>query len=457
MKLISKSPSKNYEVLGEVEETTKDEVLEKLQKAREIQKYWEDLGLIKRIEILREIYNGFEAKFDEIARLISAEMGKPIIQAEAEMTQTLSYFKWDLDNAGEYISPEVTFENDTEIHKVFYEAKGIVATITPFNYPFSLFVGHTYQNLIVGNVVINKPDPSTPLLCKLLEEIINNTTLPKGVQQIVYGGKEIGIFLVEQDINMICFVGNTKTGEYLHKVAATKMIPILMELGGSAAGIVCEDSDLDSVIDGIFKKKFTNAGQFCHGLKRLIVHENIFDDVVERLKNICEKQIIGDSDNRNATLGSLVSKNQLNTLIDQFNDAVIKGAKVICGGKQPTNLKGSYFEPTILTNITKDMKVWKEEVFGPVLPVVSFKTIDEAIELGNDTIYGLGGYVFTTNKETFEKVSKELKTGMVSCNNLAYSLPKNPFGGTKASGLGRVRGKWGFRELCNIKVVAFEK
>lgn len=457
MKLILKNPSKNYEILGEVDENTKEEVLEKLKLAKSVQKYWEDLGVSKRIEILREIYNSFVANQNEIISLISQQIGKPVAQAESEVKSTLNNIKWDLENVEKYISPEITFESDIEIQKVFYEPKGVVVGISPFNYPFSLCVAITIQNLIVGNVVINKPDPSAALLYKLLEKIFNNSKLPKGVQQFVYGGKEIGSFLVEQHIDMICFTGNTKTGEYLYKVAASKMIPILMELGGSAPGIIFEDANIENVIEGVFKKKFSNTGQLCHALKRLLVHENKFDEVVERLKNIAGKQIIGDSSNENATMGSLVNEKQLNTLIEQFNDAVNKGAKVICGGKQPLNLKGAYFEPTILTNITRDMKVWNEEVFGSILPVVSFSTIDEAIKLANDTIYGLGGYVFTTNKDTFKKVSKELKTGMVSCNNLAYSAPYNPFGGTKASGIGRIRGKWGIRELCNIKVIAFEK
>jgi len=457
MKLVSRNPSKNYEILGEIEETTKEEVLEKVEVAKEVQKEWSDLALSERVEVLREIYNVFEEKFEEIVKYIALEMGKPITQAEGEVKSTLNNIKWDLENAEKCVGPEISFENDREIHKVFYESKGVVVAISPFNYPFSLCVAITMQNLIVGNVVINKPDTNTPLLYKLLEEIFDNSKLPKGVQQFVYGGKEIGSFLVEQDIDMICFTGNTKTGENLHKVASNKMIPILMELGGSAPGIIFEDADIDSVIEGVFKKKFSNSGQLCHALKRLIVHESKIDEVVERLKIISEKQILGDSVDRNTTIGSLVNERQLKVLLEQYNDAIDKGAKVICGGKQPDNLHGSYFEPTILTNISKNMKVWKEEVFGPILPVISFSTTEEAIELGNDTIYGLGGYVFTTSKEVFKKVSKELKTGMVSCNNLAYSAPYNPFGGVKSSGLGRIRGKWGFRELCDIKIITFEK
>lgn len=455
MKIISTNPSNN-ETLGEIEETTKKEVIEKVNLAKSIQSKWANLDIDKRIEVLEEIYNKFEENSDKIANLISLEMGKPIVQSESEIKSTLKNIKWDLENAKNCVVAEITFESDKEIQKVFYEPKGIVVAISPFNYPFSLCCAIAFQNLIVGNVVISKPDPNLPLLYKLLEEIINNTNLPKGVWQFVFGGKEIGSFLVEQEIDLICFTGNTKTGEYLYKVAASKMIPILMELGGSAPGIVCEDADIDNVIGGIFKKKFSNTGQLCHALKRLIVHESIFDEVVAKLKNIAEAQIIGEPINRNTTIGPLVNEKQLNTLLEQFDDAITKGANVICGGKQAKQ-KGNYFEPTILTNITKDMKVWKEEVFGPILPVVSFKTIEEAIELANGTIYGLGGYVFTTNKEIFEKISKELKTGMVACNNLAYSAPYNPFGGVKKSGLGRTRGKWGIRGLCNIKVVTFEK
>lgn len=455
MKLVSINPSNN-EILGEIEETTNEEVIEKINLAKSIQSKWANSDIDKRIELLKELYNRFEENVDKIANLISLEMGKPIIQSESEIKSTLKNIKWDLENAKNCVAPEVTFESDKEMQKVFYEPKGIVVAISPFNYPFSLCVAIAFQNLIVGNVVISKPDPNLPLLYKLLEAILNDSGLPKGVWQFVFGGKEIGSFLVEQDIDMICFTGNTKTGEYLYKVAANKMIPILMELGGSAPGIVCEDADIDDVIAGIFKKKFSNSGQLCHALKRLIVHESVFDEVIDKLKVIAESQVIGDSLDRNTTIGPIVNKKQISTLLEQFDDAVSKGANVICGGKQ-LEKRDNYFEPTILTNITKDMKVWKEEVFGPILPVVSFKTIEEAIKLANDTIYGLGGYVFTTDKENFEKISKELKTGMVACNNLAYSAPYNPFGGVKKSGLGRTRGKWGLRGLCDIKVVTFEK
>lgn len=455
MKLVSVNPY-NDEIVGECEENTKEEIVSKVKLAKSIKNEWANFDIEKRIEVLRDLYNTLNKNIEEIASLISKEMGKTIIQAETEVKSTLNNISWDLDNAKKYVVPEVTFEDEKQVQKVFYEPKGVVVAISPFNYPFSLCCAIAFQNLIVGNTVISKPDPKLPLLYKFLENIINNSKLPKGVWQIVFAEREVASYLVEQDIDMICFTGNTKTGEYLYSVAAKKMIPILMELGGSAPGIVCEDADIDDVIQGIFKKKFSNSGQLCHALKRLIVHESIFDEVVNKLKVIADSQVLGNPLERETTMGPLVSKKQLETLLEQFNDAVKNGANVVCGGERVGD-KGNFFKPTILTNINKDMKVWNEEVFGPILPVVSFKSLDEAIELANDTIYGLGGYAFTTNKDTFEKISKELKTGMISCNNLAYSAPYNPFGGVKKSGLGRTRGKWGIQELCNIKIVAFEK
>lgn len=230
-----------------------------------------------------------------------------------------------------------------------------------------------------------------------------------------------------------------------------------MECGGSAPGIIFEDADIDNIIDSLYINKFTNAGQICDGLKRLIVHKSKFEEVSQKLKMCVENKVIGDPLNENTEIGPLVSKSQLEKLEEQVNDAINKGAKLICGGKRLENTEGNYYLPTVLTNITKDMRVYKEEVFGPVIPIIEFETFEEAIELANDTQYGLGSYIFTNNKELFNKASKEIKAGMVAWNNLYYLKPCNPFGGYKKSGIGKNNSKFGLNELCNIKVVTFEK
>lgn len=456
MELISKNASNQKEILGSVEETTKEEIEKIVDRAHKAYDEWSLKSIGERVAILRGVYDVLLENSDNIAELITKEMGKPIALAENEVKDTLKNILWNLDNAEEVLKPEITYEDDEKMHKVIYAPRGVSVVISPFNFPFSLSCAVGFQNMIVGNTIINKPDPNLPLLTELLDKLFRSADLPLGVQQFVYGGREVGEILVNQDINMICFTGNTKTGEHLYKVAAEKMIPILMELGGSAPGIVFEDADIDKVIKGMYGKKFSTMGQLCHALKRLIVHESLFDKVVDGLKEIALSQVIGDPMNRETTMGPLVNEVQLNKLMDQLEDAKNKGAKVICGGNRPVDGE-NYFEATIVTNVTKDMRIWNEEVFGPVLPVVSFKTEEEAIELANDTIYGLGSYIYTTDKNKFERVSKRINSGMVGFNNVAYSAPYNPFGGTKKSGIGRTRGKWGLMYLCDIKTISYDK
>jgi succinate-semialdehyde dehydrogenase/glutarate-semialdehyde dehydrogenase len=256
---------------------------------------------------------------------------------------------------------------------------------------------------------------------------------------------------------MIVFTGSTTTGQKLYKLAAEKFIPILLELGGSAPGIVFEDADLTKAVDALFWQRFANCGQTCDGLKRLIVHKDIADKVISQLKIKLESAKIGDSLSEETEFGPLVAERQLVLLESQVQDALDKGVKVICGGKRPEALKGYFYEPTILANVTSDMRVWKEEVFGPVLPVRTFETEDEAIDLANDTDYGLGSYLYTEDKERADRVASKFEAGMVSVNGGNYVLPMNPFGGYKKSGLVREHGKFGFHELSYIKVIAKEK
>ncbi len=281
--------------------------------------------------------------------------------------------------------------------------------------------------------------------------------MPDGVFSETYGDDETGDFLAHQDVDLISFIGSTKVGLYLYQVAAKKFIPIRLELGGSAPGIVFEDADLDKVIESIYFNRFYNSGQVCDGLKRLIVYERKFEGTVKKLAEILDKKRIGDPTDPTIDIGPLVAKRQLDLLKSQVDESVKKGAKVAFKSKISMDLKGAFYPPTILTNIKTDMRVWKEEVFGPVLPIVIFKTEEEAIALANDTEYGLGGYLFTEDKEKADKVAKKIKTGMISVNNTMYLNPADPWGGFKKSSVGRGNGKFGLREVSQIKVVATEK
>lgn len=456
MKLTSINPSDNS-VIGEVEVTTEAEIKSMVESAHKAKTGWKDLGVVGRNNILRNFYDLLEKNKQELAELQSLEMGMPIGESVGDVEGSLDYLKWYIDHAGEYLAPEVTLEDEQEIHTVYREPRGVVASIVPWNFPLANFVWQCGQSLVAGNVVILKHSEEVPLFEKKLEQISKEAQIPEGVLNFVYGDGKVGDILAHEDIDMLCFTGSTQVGKYLYTVAAQKFIPVVLEMGGSAPGIVFADADLPSVIDSIYTNRFMGGAQMCDGLKRLIVHASRFDEVVDLLKDKLSLQKIGSASDPTTTVGPLVADRQVRALEVQVEDAIAKGATIVTGGKRHLELKGAYYEQTLVTQIKCDMKVWTEETFGPVLPIISFETEAEAIELANDTRYGLGAYVFTSDKSLMQRVASQIQSGMVSQNNLSYIKPHNPFGGYKQSGLGREHGKYGFHDVTQIKVIVVEK
>ena len=314
------------------------------------------------------------------------------------------------------------------------------------------------QNLVVGNTVIFKHSEECPLTGKLLEEIMHSADLPEGAFNAVYGdGYDTGEYMMNNKIDLIFFTGSTGVGKHLYQVAAKNFIPAMLELGGSAPGVVFHDADLTIAIESIYNNRFINTGQSCDALKRLIVQRDVFATVVDKLTKLISTKKVGDPEDPATDLGPLVAQRQLELLESQVADAVQKGATVVTGGKRPAGLQGAYYEPTILTDITFDMRVWHEEVFGPVLPIVPFDTEEEAISLANDTRYGLGGYIYSADKARALRVASLIQTGNISINGAGYGLVHDPFGGYKDSGLGREHGKQGLREFCVSKLVVIRK
>lgn len=456
MAIVSLNPS-TLETLTTISESTPAEIQAAVQAARLALPSWKQLGVAGRIKALRPVVDQLIARQTEFAELISQEMGMPISQSIHDVTGAADYFTWYLDHAEQYLAPEITFQDETYIHEVHYEPTGVVAAITPWNYPASNVVWMVGQNLIVGNTVILKNSEEVPLCAKLIEEIFASAKLPTGVFTEVYGAGEVGDQLIHLDIDMICFTGSTATGKHLYQVAAERFLRIQLELGGSAAGIVCADADLDAVLDIIYANRFDNCGQICDGLKRLIVHESKLEELLTKLTAKLESAKIGVATDEQTDIGPLVSQKQLTALKTQVADALAKGAKASYQKQLAAGLSGNFYPPTLLTNITPDMKVWREEVFGPVLPIVTFTTEEEAIQLANDTQYGLGGYIFTTDSQKYMHLALQLQTGMVQHNTASYVQPPTPFGGCKTSGIGREHGKYGFHELATIKTISREK
>lgn len=455
--IVSTNPSLNYEVIGEVPCSTSKEIAQKAKHAKEAQKDWYAWGLKNRIEKLTELKSQFKNNHDDLAKLISTEMGMPIKQSMPLIDRALSYMDWNLQNAEKCLAPEITFENSKEINEIVREPYGVCASIAPWNFPATNFVWATFQQLIAGNTVLYKCSEETQLFSQKLEHMISETSLPRGVLSIIHGDAETAKTMLAQDIQMVSFTGSTSVGRKINEAVAHKLIPVTLELGGSDPAIVFEDADLDLVTEEIFNTRFRNCGQICCATKRLIVHESLLETVTEKLSNMLKNKTIGPALNERTDIGPLVSKKQLDTLIPQVEDARDKGANIIIGGKQPENLNGAYYEPTIITNVTKDMKVWHEEIFGPVLPIVAFREYSEAIELANDTEYGLGASVYTTNAKRAKRAALDINAGMVKTNQNIYNKPCNPFGGYKSSGLGRENGKIGFHDVTQAKIIAREK
>jgi len=457
MKIVSTNPGRNFEVIGEVEAASEADITKAVEKACSAQPSWAALSLEERGGKIRSFFKVCEDRVDEIAEIMSKEMGKPIEAAREQVTGTFDEFEDYMKQAELALAPEVVFENDTEKHIQTFEPRGVIAAIAPWNFPFNNLSFQVGQALISGNTILYKPSEETALFAQLMAKFVEESELPEGVFTVIVGDGKVGEMLVRQDVDMILFTGSTATGQRITEIAAERSVPVLTEMGGSAPGIVFEDADVPKIIDTLASNRFDNTGQYCDGLKRAIVHVSKYDEVLEGLKNYASKTKVGDQLDEDTKIGPLVAKRQLEKLEAQVADAIEKGAQIQVGGQQPTDLEGAYYEVTVLTNISFDMRVWKEEVFGPVLPIVTFETEEEAITFANDTEYGLGAYVFTEDIERYRRVAKQIQAGNIAHNTAWYFSPKTPFGGYKKSGNGRSQGLAGFHEVTQIKVIAEEK
>ncbi len=451
----------DYSVIGEVKISSALEIADKVKQAHAAKNPWKMLGAKRRAELLRPLHKIVLEKSQVIATLTSQEMGKPISQSIEDMEFTLDYLRAFVEDGPSYLENEITVneksKDQSAFHQLIYEPIGVTACIVPWNYPLSNFIWGVIPNLIAGNPVVFKHSEECPLIGKLIEEMMTELHLPEGVFSEVYGDASVGHSLVEQNIDLIWFTGSSHTGNELFEISGKKKIKCILEMGGSDPAIIFDDAkplDLNRVISRVYSQRFENCGQICSAAKRLIVHESIFQDVVDMLVNYLSTVKIGDPLDPNTQLGPLAAERQLHLIESQVNDAIALGANILCGGKRPEHLSGAYFLPTLLSNIKPTMRVWKEETFGPVLPIVSFSTEEEAIALANDTIFGLSSLIFTSDSNRAKRVAAQIEAGCVDINFGSHWRPCNPFGGYKSSGVGREHGKFGFQELTQVKLIA---
>ncbi len=352
------------------------------------------------------------------------------------------------------MEPQVLDAFDTYQTELHFEPHGVVAAITPWNYPTSQFLIAVGQPLLAGNTIVFKHSEECPLTSQFLEGLMKEAGFPDGVFTCLYGDGDVGEMLLDQDIDLIMFTGSSRVGEMIYQKAAEKFIPAVLEMGGSSPAVVFDDVDLDETCLSIFNERFSNNGQICCALKRLIIHESIHNQVIEKLTKIIDTQVIGDPLDKKTTVGSLSAKRQLEALEIQVEDARDKGATIVVGGKQVEGLDGAYYMPTLITNTTPDMKIVTEEVFGPVLPIISFKTEEEALRIAHDTPYGLSAFVYSKNLERADRIAHALEAGQVSINGCSYFSTNAPFGGYRRSGIGRTKGDIGFFQVTKQKVIS---
>jgi succinate-semialdehyde dehydrogenase / glutarate-semialdehyde dehydrogenase len=413
---------------------------------------WSKLLAKDRAKILRRWYELQVAHADELALLMTTEQGKPLAEAKGEVMYAASFVEFFAEEGKRIYGETIpTFKPDARIVCI-KQPVGVVAAITPWNFPAAMITRKVAPALAVGCTVVVKPASETPLTALALAELGERAGIPKGVLNVITGkASVIGAELTANPtVRMLTFTGSTEIGRMLMAQCAPTIKKLGLELGGNAPFIVFDDADLDNAVQGAMASKYRNAGQTCVCANRIYVQDSVYDKFAEKLAAAVAKLRVGPGTETGVTTGPLINMAAVEKVEEHIADAVGKGAKVIIGGKRH-KLGGSFFEPTVLTGVTSEMKVAREETFGPVAPLFRFKTEEEAIKLANDTEFGLCAYFYARDVGRIWRVGEGLESGIIGINEGIISTESAPFGGVKHSGLGREGSHHGVEEFLEIK------
>lgn len=450
----------NGDHLGNVSNANYDDMKRVIEAAHAGFKSWSQETAYFRCDLLEKLYDLIIEEKEEIAKIITMENGKPYLEALGEVTYGASFIKWYSEEGkrvyGEFI-PSSSRDKRVMTRR---QPVGVVYAITPWNFPFAMITRKLAPALASGCTIIVKPAEETPLTAIKLFELIERVGFPNGVANLITGEPIDLTDAVMDDsrVRKITFTGSTEVGKLLMKQASETVKNISLELGGHAPLIVFEDADIEKAIRGTVDSKFRNCGQVCIATNRVILHESIKDKYIKRLLDEVSKLKSGDSFDENIKLGPIINHDGFNKIKDQVEDAVLKGAKIILGGEgshvgSSTN-SGYFYKPTVLVDVKPNMKMFYEETFGPIIPIITFKTNEEAVMLANDTLYGLAAYFFTESISLGFEVLERLDYGIIGFNTGSPSTAQAPFGGFKESGLGREGGHHGLEEFLEIKYIA---
>ena len=459
--IISINPA-TLEELARFPVATGDDVKAAVARARAAQPAWAALSFRNRARYVLKARRALYDRQNEIIGLLSQETGKPAFEAlTTEVLPTCDLMSHFAAKSEKILRDErfsiAVFRNKRSL--ITYEPLGVVGVITPWNFPFAISMGEVVMALMAGNAVVLKPSEYTPLVGDFIRRLFASAGFPEGVFAVVQGNGPTGAALVDADVDKIFFTGSVRTGKRIAEAAAKKLMPVVLELGGKDAMIVCEDAPFERTVKGAVWGAFANCGQICASVERLYVHETIADKFIAAVVDEVKKLRLGASDGSCTTdIGPLVNEAQLKIVTEHVADAVAKGARVLTGGRRREDLGGYFFEPTVLLDVTSDMKVMTEETFGPVLPIKVVNDEDEAIREANHSRYGLLASVWTADNEHGRRLARRLEAGTVIINDAIYTngAAQTPWFGVKESGLGVAHGKAGMLEFVRMKHINWD-
>ena len=441
------------EVINTYEIMTKEQINEKVKKAQNAFSDWKK-DIQKRVDHIHDFAQELRKNKEELARTVTNEMGKVIKEARSEVEKCAWVMDYFADNGKVFTTDEVV-NTDARRSFVTFEPLGVIGSIMPWNFPYWQALRFAAPSLMVGNTIVLKPASATMQCGIEIEKTFEKAGLADGVFQTLVGDSSIADILIDsEDVNAITFTGSVPVGGKVAQRATSQIKKCVLELGGSDPFIVCEDANVEKASNGAVKGRFINCGQSCIASKRFIVVKKIANEFIEKFVQGAEKLKVGDPLSDDTDVGPLVNASGLKTIDSQVKDSVKEGAELLAGGEQIKS-KGYFYKPTILKNVSPNMRVAQEEVFGPVAPIIIADSELEALRLANDSQYGLGASIWTEDLDKAEELSRMVRSGIVTVNNVVISDPRVPFGGVKKSGFGRELSRYGMLEFVNIKSVRF--
>ena len=452
------------EILREIQCADQAQVAAIVSEARSAQSAWASLGTEKRVAVLREFQHLLNDKKSEVAGLLTRETGKPYVESLAmEVLVVLDTARFLIENAYQFLREKPLLHGNlamkTKRGRISREPYGVIGIISPWNYPFSTPATETLSALVAGNAVVVKPSEFTTLVALDLESLLHAAGVPKAIFRVVPGDGATGAALIDSGVDKIVFTGSVATGKRIAQAAGERLLPVLLELGGKDPMLVMEAADLDVASSAAVWGAFMNAGQTCLSVERCYVHQSIYQTFLEACVEKSRKLRIGNGMDPRTEIGPMIHERQLRIVVSHVEDARTRGARVLLGGNRLAEVGPNFYAPTILADVTHDMRIMREETFGPVLPVAAFRDEEEAIRLANDSEFGLAACIWTRDSHRGEKIARRLQAGAVMVNDVisCFGISEAPHGGVKASGIGRTHGLFGLEEMVRVKYLDTER